>query len=217
MRICDGTSLVFYREQVDRFKETHPAIPSNGEKALRLRRMIGGRGNASVLEIGAGYGKDISHLIDAGFVYTGIDSSAEMVAEIRRDHPEVVSAVQNATHLQFPDKSFDAVWASSVYHHILPSDIKQAFGELYRVLKPEGVAFIRIRTGGDYCTIDTQRNLQFFHYSQEHLVDELTKAGFTIEESSIVMTTKEQSPPHTPYMELYMRKPTAITRRSGRS
>jgi len=45
----------------------------------------------------------------------------------------------NASSLDFEDESFDVVWSSMFWHEVPLKDIRKAFKEAYRVLKPGGL------------------------------------------------------------------------------
>lgn len=94
-----------------------------------------------VLEIGLGQGADSEQLIRRGAIYTGVDLTEESVkrVRIRFDLKGLAyDRVQQASVLSLPfeDDSFDIVYSHGVLHHV--PEIKQASGEIARVLKPEG-------------------------------------------------------------------------------
>jgi SAM-dependent methyltransferase len=47
--------------------------------------------------------------------------------------------IMSVTKMDFPDNSFDAVFSSNCFEHV--DDIRKAFSEIYRVLKPGGIFF----------------------------------------------------------------------------
>jgi SAM-dependent methyltransferase len=129
------------------------------------------RDDARVLGVGAGHEATIYWLTrEAGQVvatdlyeaeddWSETDSSAEMLTDPGRfwegewnpDRLEVRS--MNALELDFPDDSFDAVFSSSSIEHFGGfREIRQSIEEIYRVLRPGGVAALatefRIRGSG---------------------------------------------------------------------
>jgi len=85
-----------------------------------------------------------------GAIVNGVDISAGYVAETRKratvNGVTVDAHVADAECLPFKDDSFDAVWGSSILHHLhLPT----AARELRRVLKPEGLAVFCEPWGGN--------------------------------------------------------------------
>lgn len=98
---------------------------------------------AKVLDFGCGSGHLARRLADSGFEVTGCDISHEMMREARREsaphHPQLswVDLEAESGRLPFPDGSFDAVVASSVFEYLeapLP-----ALSELRRSLRHPGV------------------------------------------------------------------------------
>lgn len=129
------------------------------------------RDDASVLGVGAGHEATIywlttrvgrvvaTDLYEADDAWSETDSSADMLTDPGRywdgewnpDRLEVRS--MNALELDFPDDSFDAVFSSSSIEHFGGfTDIRRAIEEIYRVLRPGGVAALatefRIRGEG---------------------------------------------------------------------
>lgn len=129
------------------------------------------RDDASVLGVGAGHEATIywlttqvgrvvaTDLYEAEDDWSETDSSAEMLTDPGRfwdgpwnpDRLEVRS--MNALELDFPDDSFDAVFSSSSIEHFGGfREIRRSIEEIYRVLRPGGVAALatefRIRGAG---------------------------------------------------------------------
>ncbi|MET0927115.1 MAG: class I SAM-dependent methyltransferase [Solirubrobacterales bacterium] len=98
------------------------------------------------LEIGAGTGYFSLNLLQLGVVRraTATDISPGMLATLSSSAAElgldVATVLTEAEELPFPDQSFDLVFGHAVLHHI--PDLRRAFGEFERVLRPGGtVAF----------------------------------------------------------------------------
>ena len=99
-----------------------------------------------VLEIGVGLGADHQGFAEAGADLYGIDLTNRAVEHTRRrlalfDLSSSLS-VGDAENLDFPSESFDLVYSWGVVHH--SPDTPRAITEVYRVLKPGGVAKIMI-------------------------------------------------------------------------
>jgi SAM-dependent methyltransferase len=99
-----------------------------------------------VLEIGCGNGVDGLMFARHGARYTGVDLTAEAVDATRR-HFKVegmpgVFRQENCLQLGFPEASFDIVYSFGVLHHT--PDPARAIREVYRVLKPGGVARVML-------------------------------------------------------------------------
>jgi SAM-dependent methyltransferase len=126
--------------------EHHPEIWDWATPAgrLRLERRVGlicehgrFRHGEHLLEIGCGTGlatEIVARQTEASIVAT--DISPELIEEGRaRQLPRVTFQVDNAMSLSFPDESFDAVYGSSILHHLVIDD---SLHEILRVLVPGG-------------------------------------------------------------------------------
>lgn len=100
-----------------------------------------------VLEIGVGYGADHSQIARSNpKSLSGVDV-AERAIDNTKARLELLGLssnlkVDNAEDLSFEDGSFDAVYSWGVLHH--SPNTGKCFEEVYRVLKPGGVAKIMI-------------------------------------------------------------------------
>jgi ubiquinone/menaquinone biosynthesis C-methylase UbiE len=100
-----------------------------------------------VLEIGVGNGSHALLLAQHSNEFVGIDLTEYAVKSTKR-RMEIfglnnVSVQQmSAERLEFPDNHFDLVWSWGVIHHT--ADTNAALREIYRVLKPGGLAIIMV-------------------------------------------------------------------------
>ena len=111
----------------------------------KLRKALGGRALGPYersLEIGAGTGYFTLNLLRAGIVRDAVatDISAGMLrtleANAKRLRVPVTTEAADAEALPFEDESFDLVFGHAVLHHL--PDLRQAFSEFARVLRPGG-------------------------------------------------------------------------------
>lgn len=92
------------------------------------------------LELGCGTGLFLERVSRSGATLIGIDLSADLLAKARSRVASIanVRVVEgDAQRLPFPDSSFDAVYGSSILHHL---DLAAALGEVQRVLRVGGRA-----------------------------------------------------------------------------
>ncbi len=119
----------------------------------KIRAAVTGR---AALEIGCGTGLILERTHTVAARACGVDLSAGMVAVTRRKGLEALQA--SATALPFANASFDVVYSFKVLAHV-PA-IESALGEVRRVLRPDGTAF-----------------LEFYNpYSFKHLANRLAAA-----------------------------------------
>lgn len=101
---------------------------------------------SKVLDLGCGNGRLYSFLKDNFKVdYTGIDNSRELIKIARQNNPAAKFEVGDALNLPFAGQSFDFVISLAVLHHLPGRKNRLKFlSEVYRVLAPNGKAFITV-------------------------------------------------------------------------
>ncbi|MGQ9663173.1 MAG: class I SAM-dependent methyltransferase, partial [Kiritimatiellia bacterium] len=87
-----------------------------------------------ILEVGAGTGIQAKILAEHGFDVVGIDLASSHYRAVR------VWPIQDydGERIPYPDLSFDVVFSSNVLEHV--ANLPQFLAEVYRVLKPGGLA-----------------------------------------------------------------------------
>jgi len=99
-----------------------------------------------VLEIGVGLGADHQRLAENGALLWGIDLTLRAVEHTRRRFSvfglKSNLSVGDAENLGFDDSTFDVVYSWGVLHH--SPDTPKAVSEVWRVLRPGGIAKIMI-------------------------------------------------------------------------
>ena len=99
-----------------------------------------------ILEVGCGNGELLRDLIKWGARPEntfGIDLIPERIVEAKILCPQGISIEQgNAAEINFPDKTFDLVFQSTVFTSVLDYQIKASIAlEMLRVAKPDGIIF----------------------------------------------------------------------------
>ena len=142
---------------------------------------------AVVLDIGSGAGFDSKYLVDKGLKVTGIDLSDEMLKVAREIVPEAVFMKMDMGSLDFPQESFDGVWASASLVHVPRRDIKKVILEIKRVLKPQGIVYLSLKQGmGEKFVVNKGKgNLEgarrfFSYYQKEEVVKLIEGNGYKL-------------------------------------
>lgn len=126
----------------------------------RLRRWADLTPDEQVLEVGCGPGRSalaLADFLDDEGSYEGIDVDRRVIRWCRRriaprwaggrfTHVDVWNGVYNKRgriaperfEFPFPDATFDVVFATSVFTHMLEDDVRRYIAEVYRVLRPGG-------------------------------------------------------------------------------
>ena len=146
------------------------------------------RPGLTVLDLGAGTGRFatlLAETFDARVV--AVEPSEKMRAEAERHsgHPRVVYRDGAATAIPSADAAVDFAFLSMMIHHV--PDIAACARELYRVVRPDGLVFIRNVFAG---RLDGIRHYEFFPSARaldearlptvERVRDAFTGAGFVV-------------------------------------
>lgn len=124
-----------------------------------------------ILDIGCGNGRHIVYLVKEGFRVCGIDISqksldiaTKWLSEATPLSRKGISFPMNAdfnmgnaselkkgcvTAIPYPDEYFDVVICFGVIDHLFFDDIETAIADIDRVLKPEGLVFLSMRSTRD--------------------------------------------------------------------
>ena len=157
---------------------------------LELARAAGVDSTKRVLDVGSGVGGTSRCLArEFGCRVTGVDltdeycRAAEMLSA-RIGLAELVDYRQgDATHLPFPDRSFDIVWSEHVAMNI--PDKPKLYREMYRVLRPGGtLAIYDILAGPSGPVLFpvpwARTSESSFLATPDELRDVLEESGFTV-------------------------------------
>jgi len=116
--------------------------PSGRRRADRRARIFVDRGGLRpgrrALELGCGTGIFLLRVAPSGARIVGLDLSEDLLGKARARVQGLANVVLhrgNAEQLPYASGSFDAVYGSSVLHHL---DLGHALAEVFRVLKPGG-------------------------------------------------------------------------------
>jgi SAM-dependent methyltransferase len=133
-----GSETKAYADQAAKRYELEPYIADFADFAASRDR--------DVLEIGVGLGADHQRFAEAGARLVGVDLTERAVAHTRQRLAAfgLNSRLQtaDAENLPFESDSFDIVYSWGVLHH--SPDTARAVDEVWRVLRPGGIARIMV-------------------------------------------------------------------------
>ena len=122
-------------------------------------------GGARVLDLCCGSGHVTKELAARGYLVTGIDNSAELIALARSELPGIDFRVQDATELRLEER-YDAVLSTfdSLNHILSLGELGKVFEGVRRTLKPAGLFVFDMNLEEAYCldlqewSVDLQEN-----------------------------------------------------------
>jgi ubiquinone/menaquinone biosynthesis C-methylase UbiE len=144
-------AVQFHTERAGQFEERYRALARDPyastftygrEKIERLleREVARLAPGASVLDVGCGTGFNVGRLVRRGFSVTGVEPSVGMRERAIRDNPGARIVDGDIRALPVGDASFDLAVCIEVIRYL--DDPTSALAEIFRVLRPGGVAFI---------------------------------------------------------------------------
>jgi len=145
---------------------------------LLLERGLAGRRPALIVDCGAGTGRNLDWLSTFGPA-VGIELSPTGLAHGRHHHRRLVRAT--VTALPLADATADVATSFDVLYCLDDADERQAVREMWRVLRPGGVAVINVAAldmlRGSHSVLTHERR----RYTKPSLARLLESAGFEIE------------------------------------
>jgi SAM-dependent methyltransferase len=135
----------------------------------------------SLLEVGAGHGRDSKFFQEHGFQVTCIDLSPEMVKLCRQKG--LNAHLMDMINLDFPDASFDAVYSLNSLLHLPRTELPIVLQNIKRVLKTNALFFLGVYGGYDFEGIwekDSYDPKRFFSFHSDEGLEQVVTQGFKL-------------------------------------
>jgi SAM-dependent methyltransferase len=100
-----------------------------------------------ILDCGCGPGMDTERFSKLGYLVTAIDLSERFVGLTKNRVPAAVVRKMDMRSLDFPEASFDGLWASFSLLHIRAGDIARTLAGFKSVLRSDGLFFTALHRG----------------------------------------------------------------------
>ncbi len=103
--------------------------------------------NQKIMDAGCGKGRNLTWFYQNGFTLYGIDKNKEIIAFVKKQFPEyaanfVVSEIEKTS---FASEEFHHIICNAVLHFATnETHFFKLFSEIFRLLKPNGILFIRM-------------------------------------------------------------------------
>ena len=133
----------------------------------------------TVIDIGAGTGRDAAWIAERGHTVFAVEPSEAMRTIAQKLHADLnISWIDDhLPHFSDPNlvsREFDVVLANAVWMHIPPDQRDEAMRQLHASTKPGRSAFVSLRLGPQ----DSERGM--FEISSSEFVARAENAGFTV-------------------------------------
>jgi SAM-dependent methyltransferase len=180
------------RESYDRLAEEYARRifdelqhkPLDRELLDRFAKQTSGKGD--VCDMGCGPGHVARYLRDAGASVFGLDLSPGMLEQARKLNPDIPFRQGNMMSLDIPDGSLAGVAAFYAIVNIPRRSLPVIFGEIRRVLQPEGLLLLAFHSGDEVLHEDElwgqKISMEFLLFPPSEIKLDLEAAGFTIAE-----------------------------------
>jgi len=168
------------RDYGDYFKTPHQFIEP--ERQQFIQQLSAG---SKILDCGCGPGMDTEKFSQLGYNVTAIDLSERFVSLTKERVQTATVKKMDMRHLEFPQASFDGLWASFSLLHIRASDIEQTLSGFRIVLRPHGLLFAAVHRGPKTEWVKTtisgmERDTYVQEWVQTEIEDVFRSSGFTI-------------------------------------
>lgn len=141
--------------------------------------------DAPVADLGCGPGHVAAWLASGGAAVVGIDLSPGMIAVGRREYPQVDFREGDFLALPAAAGEFAAVVALYSIIHLAPGELRGAFAEMCRVLRPGGLVLVAFHAGTEVRHLDQwwgqQVDVDFRFFEPGSIAGVMEDAGLRVE------------------------------------
>lgn len=164
-------TLETYNKSAKELSEYFRGIGSRVDDIDRGLQFAGKRdGDADVLELGCGDGRDAAEIAKKCKTYLGIDYSEGLIALARKMVPKAKFEVMSMTEFDYPKEGYDVVFAFASILHVSRDELAGLLSKIASSLRPEGIFYISSKEANDYkeeWKEDQYGKRLFYFYNQE--------------------------------------------------
>lgn len=168
----------------DRIFDELSGKPLDRQLLNRLAESV--RSIGLICDLGCGPGQVARYLHERGAEVCGVDLSAGMVEQARRLNPGIPFTQGDMLALDVADETWGGIAAFYSLIHVPRSELGQAASEIYRVLRPDGLALLAFHVGEETTHLEDwfgePVSVDFFFFRSQEIKERLLTAGFVIED-----------------------------------
>ncbi len=155
------------------------------DRALLAALIEQSDGSAPIADLGCGPGHVAAWLVDHGASSVGIDLSPKMIEVGRQAHPEVEFREGDLLSLPASDAEFGSAVAFYSIIHLGPTELRPAFSEFHRALRPSGLLLLSFHMGSEVLHRSdwwgNEVDVDFRFFEPDALIETLEGMGFVVE------------------------------------
>ena len=151
------------------------------EERARFLSMLQQENKRTMLEIGAGHGRDSVFFQEQAFKVTAIDLSPAMIGLCRQKG--ITALIMDMVDLGFTNETFDAAYALNTFLHLSKSEFPIAAKGVRRVLRPEGLFYLGLYGGYEFEGVwqdDSYDPKRFFSFHSDENLKNILANSFEI-------------------------------------
>jgi SAM-dependent methyltransferase len=177
--VIDSLRVTYDRDAEERDRTA--AASWKVEERGKFLQMLRAESKTTLLEIGAGPGRDSLYFQNNGLHVVCTDLSPEMVKRCKEKG--LTAYVMDFLNLNFPAASFDAVYALNCLLHVPKADLPTVLAKIRNLLKPNGLFYLGVYGGEDREGIAPEDHLEpkrFFSFHSDEAILETVGTYFDV-------------------------------------
>ncbi|MBU0998824.1 methyltransferase domain-containing protein [Patescibacteria group bacterium] len=137
-----------------------------------------------ILDIGCGPGRDAKYFSEHNLEVTGIDLTSNFVKMASKNVPNAKFMQMDMRNLDFPENTFDGIWACASFLHVPKEDAKNTLLGFRKILKPAGLIYLSVKQGNEEKFVEKDeykgRTKFFAFYTQDEFKNLIESCNFKI-------------------------------------
>jgi SAM-dependent methyltransferase len=165
---------------IDQWKDTN--IIDNGKIETYIELLPT---KAKILDIGAGFGKDVNYFCNKGLDCIGIDFCDKFIQKSKQLYSNVNIIKMSFLDIDFSENTFDGLWSRGSLFHLSKNDFIKVIKILGNILKPNGVFYIQLIEGNQDVMLERVGSVEspahYSYYTENELKVIMNKYNFEFE------------------------------------
>lgn len=130
-----------------RWQSAEKLPPNNFVK--RAYRLIQKKRLRTLLDVGAGHGRDALYFAKKGLDVTAIDFSKSGIDALKKSNSKINAKQIDIRKMQFPKETFDVIYAHLSLHYFNDRETARIFQNLRMSLRKGGLMFVKCKSTDD--------------------------------------------------------------------